>query len=329
MSQDSKCPESATDQAVFGGDTVLGVVDEPIYSGALSFMRRKYSRQLDNPAVDVVVTGVPFDLATTHRPGSRFGPAGIRAASAGLAWETTRWPWNFQAFDELGVIDYGDLDFNPGEPQSMVDALQQHAGKVLAAGKTMLTLGGDHFIALPLLREHVKKYGPVALLHFDAHTDTYSQGSAYDHGTMFHRALEEGLVLPDSTVQVGIRTSYTRMGHPFTVLDAAWLNDHGSGRALEEIRSVVGNKPCYVSFDIDCIDPAFAPGTGTPVCGGISMDFALKMVRGLSPLEIVGIDLVEVAPAYDHAEITSLAAATLALEFLYVLAARKRSADKV
>ena len=327
MSQDIKGPGSATDQAVFG-NSVLGVAGEPIYSGALSFMRRKYSRQLDNPEVDVVVTGVPFDLATTHRPGSRFGPAGIRAASAGLAWESTRWPWDFQAFDLLGVIDFGDLEFKPGEPQSMVDALQQHAENVLLAGKTLLALGGDHFIALPLLREHARKHGPVALLHFDAHTDTYSEGSAYDHGTMFHRALEEGLVLPDSTVQVGIRTDYTRMGHPFTVLDAAWLNDHGSERALEEIRSVIGNNPCYVSFDIDCLDPAFAPGTGTPVCGGISMDFALKMVRGLLPIDIVGIDLVEVAPAYDHAEITSLAAATLALEFLYVLAARKRIAEK-
>ncbi len=323
MSQDKQDLDNATDHAVFG-DAVLGVIDEPMYSGALSFMRRKYSRQLDNPEVDVVVTGVPFDLATTHRPGARFGPAGIRAASAGLAWETTRWPWDFQAFDVLGVIDYGDLAFNSGEPQSMIDALQQHAGKVLAAGKTMLTLGGDHLIALPLLREHVLKHGPVALLHFDAHTDTYSKGSAYDHGTMFHNAVEEGLVLPDNTVQVGIRTNYTRMGHPFTVLDAAWVNDHGATRALEEIRSVIGDKPCYVSFDIDCLDPAFAPGTGTPVCGGLATDLALKIVRGLLPLNIVGVDLVEVAPPYDHAEITALAGATLALEFLYVLAAQKR-----
>jgi agmatinase len=325
MSKPNRSVASATDQAV-SGDSVLGVVDEPMYSGVLSFMRRKYSKRLDNPEVDVVVTGVPFDLATTHRPGARFGPAAIRAASAGLAWETTRWPWDFQAFDVLGVIDYGDLGFKPGESPSMIDALQQHAARVLAAGKTLLALGGDHFIALPLLREHARKHGPVALLHFDAHTDTYSNGSAYDHGTMFHHALEEGLLLADSSVQVGIRTDYTRMGHPFTVLDAAWLNDHGSERALEEIRSVIGSNPCYVSFDIDCLDPAFAPGTGTPVCGGISMDFALKLVRGLTSIDIVGIDLVEVAPAYDHAEITSLAAATLALEFLYVLAARKRSA---
>lgn len=325
MSQDRPASGSAIDQSVFR-DTILGGVDEPMYSGVLSFMRRKYSRQLDNPELDVVVTGVPFDLATTHRPGTRFGPAGIRAASAGLAWEATRWPWDFQAFDVLGVIDYGDLAFKPGEAQSMVEALQRHAARVLGAGKTMLTLGGDHFIALPLLREHVRKFGPLALLHFDAHTDTYSEGSAFDHGTMFHRALQEGLVLPDSSVQVGIRTDYTRIGHPFTVLDAAWVNDHGAARTLEEILAVVGSKPCYVSFDIDCLDPAFAPGTGTPVCGGLSTDMALKIVRGLVPLDIVGIDLVEVAPAFDHAEITSLAAASLALELLYVLAAKKRLA---
>jgi agmatinase len=326
MNEDSPNPAVEIDQAVFA-DSILGMIDEPMYSGALSFMRRKYSRELNHPQLDVVVTGVPFDLATTNRPGSRFGPAGIRAASANLAWEETRWPWDFQAFNELGVIDFGDLVFNTGESQAMVDALQQHAANVLAANKTMLTLGGDHYIALPLLREHARKFGPVALLHFDAHTDTYSEGSRYDHGTMFHHAVEEGLLLPGNSVQLGIRTDYNRENHAFKVLDAAWLNDHGAARALEIIHATVEDKPCYVSFDIDCLDPAFAPGTGTPVCGGMTTDMALKIVRGLAPLNIVGIDLVEVAPAYDHAEVTSLAAATIALEFLYVLAARKRGEE--
>jgi agmatinase len=322
MTRKSDIPYGAIDGAVFG-DSINGHVDEPIYSGVLSFMRRQYSRNLELPELDVVVTGVPFDLATTHRPGARFGPAAIRAASANLTWEQARWPWEFQAFDHLGVIDYGDLLFKPGQSESLISALQSHAATVLAANKTMLTFGGDHFIALPLLREHARKFGPVALLHFDAHTDTYSHGSQYDHGTMFYDALQEGLLLPDNSVQVGIRTDYDRIGHPFTVLDAAWVNDHGAATALDEINAIVGDKPCYVSFDIDCLDPAFAPGTGTPVCGGLSSDTVLKILRGLQGLNLIGMDLVEVAPAYDHAEVTSLAAATIALEYLYVLAAKK------
>lgn len=296
---------------------------EPIYSGVHGFMRRPYSRELQDDDVDVVVSGIPFDLATTHRPGARFGPGAIRTASANLAWETRRWPWSFRAFDRLSLVDYGDLLFTPGEPQSLVDVLQEHARRILAAGKAMLTLGGDHYISLPLLREHAKVHGPVALLHFGAHTNTFREGGVYDNGTLFYHAFQEGLVLPDDSVQIGIRTDYERSRNPYTVLDSAWINDHGAQQSLDEIRGIVGDKPCYISFDIGCLDPAFAPGTGTPVCGGISTDCALKILRGLVPLNLIGMDLVEVAPAYDHADVTSLAAATLALEFLYVLAARR------
>jgi agmatinase len=310
-----------TDRALHGG--VRGHSEEPMYSGALSLLRRRYSRDLDNDEVDVVVTGAPFDLATSNRPGARFGPAGIRAASTNLAWEEQRWPWNFSVFDHLGVIDYGDLHFNYGEPETFLRRMQAHAAKVLDAGKTMLTLGGDHFIALPLVREHAKKFGPLSLIHFDAHTDTYSHGTAIDHGTMFFHAVREGVIDPDRSVQVGIRTAYNRDDHRFTVLDAAWVNDRGAEAALEEVLRVVGDNPAYLSFDIDALDPAYAPGTGTPVCGGLSTDCALKILRGLGDVNLIGMDLVEVAPPYDHAEITSLAAATLALEFLCVLASRR------
>ena len=313
---------SKIDSAVYNG-SVLGHRAEPIYSGVMSFMRRNYSRELDDPQLDVVVTGIPFDLATTHRPGSRFGPAAIGAASANLAWEKARWPWGFNAFDHLGVIDSGDLLFESGQPASLVAELQAHAARVLKAGKSMLTLGGDHYIALPLLREHARKFGPLALLHFDAHTDTCAEGFEYDHGGMFHQAMQEGLLLAEHSVQIGIRTDYDRGNHPFTVLDAACVNDHGAGSVLEEVLGIVGDKPCYLSFDIDCLDPAFAPGTGTPVCGGLSTDTVLKIFRGLGSLDLVAMDLVEVVPAYDHAEVTSLAAATIALEYLYVLAAKK------
>lgn len=309
------------DRALHGG--VRGRSDEPMYSGALSLLRRRYSRDLDNDEVDVVVIGAPFDLATSNRPGARFGPAGIRAASVNLAWEEKRWPWDFAVFDHLGVIDYGDVQFSYGEPRTFVAEMQAHAAKVLAAGKTMLTLGGDHFIALPLIREHAKKFGPLSLLHFDAHTDTSSHGTRVDHGSMFFHAVNEGVVDPDRSVQVGIRTSYERENHRFNVLDAAWMNENGAESALGEIRRVLGSHPTYLSFDIDVLDPAYAPGTGTPVCGGLSTDCALKILRGLSGTNLIGMDLVEVAPPYDHAQITSLAAATLALEFLCVLASKR------
>ncbi len=321
MAEEYKDYSGDIDRAVHGG--VRGHSDEPMYSGALSFCRRRYSRNLDDDEIDVVVTGAPFDLATSNRPGARYGPAGIRAASSNLAWEDKRWPWDFAVFDRLGVIDYGDLYFNYGEPETFVTGMQTHAARVLAAGKTMLTLGGDHFIALPLVREHAKKFGPLSLLHFDAHTDTYSHGTRIDHGTMFFHAVKEGVIDPDRSVQVGIRTNYTRENHRFTVLDAAWVNEHGAGATLKEIHRVIGDRPTYLSFDIDGLDPAYAPGTGTPVCGGLSTDCALKIMRGLGALNLVGMDLVEVAPPYDHAEITSLAAATLALEFLCVLASQR------
>ena len=322
MADEYKGTSGTIDRALQEG-SVYGYSDEPMYSGALSFMRRKYSRDLQDAEVDVVVTGVPFDLATSSRPGTRYGPAGIRAASVNLSWEANRWPWGFRVFDHLGVIDYGDLYFNYGETESFIDGMQAHAAKVLAAGKTMLTLGGDHFIALPLLREHAKKHGPVSLLHFDAHTDTSSSGTRYDHGSMFFHAVEEGAVDPARSVQVGIRTDYDREGHAFKVLDGSWVNDHGPQATLEAITKTIGDQPAYVSFDIDCLDPAFAPGTGTPVCVGLSTDCALKILRGIAPLNLIGMDMVEVAPPYDHAEITSLAAATLALEFLCVLASKK------
>jgi agmatinase len=276
--------------------------------------------------VDVVISGVPFDLKTTGRPGARFGPASIRQASANLAWELRRWPWGFSVFDVLGVVDCGDLCFNPIQSDEMVTQLRQHAAQILAADKIMLTFGGDHFITLPLLREHAKKHGPVALIHFDAHTDTEREQDQYNHGTMFFHAVNEGIVATKRAVQIGIRSEYIREDHGFTVLDAAWVMDNNAGDIINEIRRVVGEHPAYLTFDIDCLDPAFAPGTGTPVVGGLSTDLVLKIIRGLVGCNLIGMDIVEVSPPYDHAEITALAAATLALEFLYVLAANRKEA---
>ncbi len=287
-------------------------------------MSCKMARDFVGGDIDVVISGIPCDQTTTGRPGARFGPASIRKASANLAWELRRWPWDFSVFDVLGVVDCGDLCFDPSDRNQILSQIQQHASQILQAEKTMLTFGGDHYISLPLLREHAKQFGPVALIHFDAHTDTEREPDRYHHGTMFFHARNEGIIDSRRSVQIGIRTEYIRDDHHFTVLDAEWVMDHSAGDILETVKRVVGDHPVYVTFDIDCLDPSFAPGTGTPVVGGLSTALALKIIRGLTGFNLVGMDIVEVSPPYDHADITSLAAATLGLEFLYVMATNRK-----
>ncbi len=298
------------------------VADLSMYANVYTFVGCPLSRELGDE-VDVVVMGIPYDMATTGRSGTRMGPNGIRQASRNLRWEVERWPWRFSVFDRLKIIDYGDVDFAPGNSPDMVECVIAETTKILSAGKTLLSLGGDHFVTLPLLRAFAKQHGPLALIHFDAHTDTDSHGGPYDHGTMFHHAPQEGLIDPSKSIQIGIRTRYPDETHPFAVIDGAMANDLSSDEIIKTIHQRVGNSPAYVTFDIDCLDPAYAPGTGTPVVGGLSTDRALKLIRGLQGLNLKGMDLVEVAPAYDHSEITSLAGATLALEFLYTLAASR------
>ena len=285
----------------------------------------KLSQNFLSNDVDIVISGVPFDLASTERPGARFGPAAIRQASRHLAWEINRWPWGFHVFDEVRVIDCGDLCFDPPTIDGMMVQLQQHAARILAANKVMLTLGGDHLITLPLLRELAKKYGSLSLIHFDAHTDTEREREQHHHGTLFFHAVNEGIVAPERSIQIGTRTDYIKNDHLFTVLDADRVMDLCASDVSMKIKAAVGNHPAYVTFDIDCLDPAFAPGTGTPVVGGLSTNLALQIIRELLGCNLIGMDIVEVSPPYDYAEITSLAAATLALELLYVLAASRKT----
>jgi len=297
----------------FTAQSLYGTDRERTYAGALSFMRRRYTRDLTG--VDVAVTGIPFDLATSNRPGTRFGPAGIRAASAQLSWGSP-WPWGFDPLDRLAVVDYGDCPLDYGRLGSIPDEIEAHARKIIDGGASLLSLGGDHFVTLPLLRAHVRKHGPLALVHFDAHSDTWQdEAGRIDHGTMFFHAVKEGLVDPVRSVQIGIRTHCEdRMG--FTWLDAVWVHDHTIEQAVAEIRRIVGEAKAYLTFDIDCLDPSYAPGTGTPVAGGLSTLQAQRIIRGLDGIDFVAMDIVEVAPPYDHAEVTSLAAASLALDYL-------------
>lgn len=308
----------AVDQA-FTRHSPYGTHAEPTYSGALSFLRRKYTKDLTG--VDVAVVGVPFDLATTNRPGTRLGPRAIRAASASLAW-CPPYAWDFDPCERLDVIDWGDVHFDHGRPERVPDTLREAFRRFVRAGVTTLALGGDHFITYPILQALHERHGPLALVHFDAHSDTWEdRDERVDHGTMFWHAAQRGLVDPARSIQIGMRT-HNPETHGFRMLDARWLHAHGVDACIAEIRARVGDHACYVSFDIDFLDPSFAPGTGTPVVGGFSTHHALQLVRGLAGLQIVGMDVVEVAPAYDHAEITALAGASIAQELLAAHASR-------
>ncbi|ODA66744.1 Agmatinase [Methyloligella halotolerans] len=307
------------DQA-FRADGLLGRWPEMTYAGAQSFLRRRYTREI--AGADVVVSGVPFDSSVTNRPGCRLGPQAIRAASVQLA-ELKAFPFGFDPFETLAVADYGDCFVDPHHPQDVPATIEAHADGILDQDALMLTLGGDHFVSYPLLKAHAKKYGSLALLQFDAHCDTWEDdGKSLDHGTMFSRAAKEGIVDPARSTQIGLRT-YNDSDHGFEILTAPWVHRNGIDAALETIKSRAGDAPLYISFDIDGLDPAFAPGTGTPVVGGLASWQALELIRGLGDLRLVGMDVVEVSPPYDHAEITAIAAATVAHDWLCLLAEKK------
>ncbi|NIB39939.1 agmatinase [Pseudomaricurvus alkylphenolicus] len=294
---------------------------EPTYAGVLSFMRRKYSRDLEG--VDVAVTGVPFDLAVSNRSGARMGPRALRAASSNLAWGTVA-HWGFDPFEELAVVDYGDCGFDSSCPSEVPEVIESHIANIIEQGPATLMLGGDHFVTYPALKAYAKKHGPISLIHFDAHYDTWNDSKGtIDHGTMFYHAAKQGIVDPSRSIQIGMRTAIDdTIG--FKVLDAHWVHQNGVDAVVEAIRERVGDHPTYLTFDIDCLDPSFAPGTGTPVIGGLSSYQAQRILRGLEGINLVGMDQVEVAPAYDHAEMTALAGASLALDMLCLFARRPR-----
>ncbi|MCH8890575.1 MAG: agmatinase [Myxococcales bacterium] len=296
------------------------IPDEMTYAGVTSFIRRPYRKDLEG--IDVVILGVPFDTATTNRPGARFGPRGIRAASALLSGEELVYGWDFHPITEMAIVDHGDLPFDFAKPAEVPAAIEAYAKKIVDAGPMLLTLGGDHFISYPLIKAHVERHGaPLSLIHFDAHPDTWEDKNedGVNHGTMFWHAAREGLVDPATSVQIGLRTvNLDTMG--FNILDAPWVHRHGTDAVIAEARRIVGDKKAYLTFDIDCLDPSYAPGTGTPSPGGLTTHQALAIVQGLSGLNVIGADLVEVSPPYDVAEITALAGAQLATNFLCLFA---------
>ncbi len=307
---------SSWDNAITGRPG-SGAVNAHSFGGAVSFFRTPFGRDLAE--IDVAVMGVPLDIATTNRSGARLGPRAIRNASMSLAWERP-WPWKTDPLKALNVVDYGDCENDQSGDLTSVGHIESWVSRILDAGTTALLLGGDHFISYPSLRAHYNKHGPMALIHFDAHTDTWpSSGDGVNHGTMFYQAAKEGIVLPEHSIQIGIRTTNDEtLG--YDIVSAPEVHEHSAAAIVARVRERVGDHPVYITFDIDCLDPAFAPGTGTPVPGGLSTLQALSIIRGLAGVRLIGMDVVEVAPAYDHAELTALAAAQIAIELLALYA---------
>jgi agmatinase len=309
---------------------IVGPVDGqlvPRYAGLTTFAR--LPRDEDVPGRDVAIVGVPFDTGVTYRPGARFGPSHIRQSSRLLR------PYNpeldVSPFAGQQVVDAGDLVCNPFDITTAVRQIEEQAFALIDGGANLVTLGGDHTIAYPLLRAHHRRYGPVALVHFDAHLDTWDTyfNAPLTHGTPFRRAAEEGLFVPGHSAHVGIRGSlYTPKDLTadadlgFTIIHCAEFEHRTVTDVVEQLRRTIGSHPLYVSIDVDVLDPSHAPATGTPEAGGLTSRELLAIVRGFDGLNLVGADIVEVSPAYDHAEITGVAAANLAYELVSLLARR-------
>lgn len=299
----------------------------PRYGGAYTFMRCPASRDLSQ--ADVAVIGLPLDTATMYRPGARFGPRAIRDASGQMrphSLDTTKLE---PPFDTLRVVDYGDIEVYPGYVDQSLAHIQETVAEVLAADTFPVVLGGDHSVTLPVLRACAARRGTLSLIHFDAHPDFW-QGTPerpYHHGTVFRVAAEEGIIDPAASVQIGIRGSISAgiiaeaRAAGFHLITTDEFARQGVAATLETVHRMA-SLPAYVSLDIDCVDPAFAPGTGTPEVAGLTSREIVEMVRGLRGLSLVAFDVVEVSPPYDPSEITALLAANLVYELLLLLAAR-------
>ncbi|WP_460719883.1 agmatinase [Microbacterium aureliae] len=312
------------------GSTPVGPVDAsvvPRFAGIATFARLPRLDEVGH--ADIAIVGVPFDSGVSYRPGARFGPAHVREASRLLR------PYNpaqdVFPFGSQQVSDAGDLIGNPFDIAAAVSEIEAGARALRGRADRLVVIGGDHTIALPLLRAVSAEHGPVAVLHFDAHLDTWDTyfGAPTTHGTPFRRASEEGLIDLTASMHVGIRGPLyaksdleddERLG--FAIVSSEFVEEQGVEAAVERIRARVGDKPLYISIDIDVLDPAHAPGTGTPEAGGLTSRELLRMLRALTDLRIVGADVVEVAPAYDHAQLTAVAASHVVYELVSAMAPR-------
>lgn len=307
----------------FTREDMRGESYENTFGGAVSFLRRRYTKDLSG--VDICVTGVPFDQSVTNRPGTRLGPRAIREASTLQPFDPP-YGWDYDPFTELVIADYGDLAFDYAKVSDFPDALTNHIRGILATDTATVTLGGDHYISFPILKAYAEKYGPMALIQFDAHSDTWPDDDMerIDHGTMFYKAVKLGLIDVERSVQVGIRTTNDdTLG--ITTLDARYVHENGPVATAKRIKEIVGDAPTYLTFDIDGLDPAFAPGTGTPVWGGLSSGQAAIILRDLAGINLKGGDIVEVSPPFDTTGATAIAGAHIAVELISLWGWNKRT----
>lgn len=314
--------KTQVDQA-FQRSDLRGLTFENAFGGAPSFLRRKYTKDLTG--ADLAITGVPFDQAVTNRTGARLGPRAIREASTLQPYDPP-YGWGFDPLTEFAVVDYGDLAFDYAKVSEFPKTLTNHIKGILDQGVGTVTLGGDHYISFPILKAYAEKFGkPLSLLHFDAHSDTWVDDDfdRIDHGTMFYKAIKLGLIDPATSVQVGIRThNDDTMG--MNIIDAREVHETGPAAVAQKIKSILGDRPTYVSFDIDCLDPAFAPGTGTPVWGGLSTGQAAIILRDIAGINMLGGDIVEVSPPFDTTGATAVAGAHVAMELICLWAWTRR-----
>lgn len=305
--------EKKTGDFAVTSQKLTGVAGDNTFSGITSFMRRKYTKDVGN--ADVAVWGIPLDTSTSNRPGARFGPQAIRRASAILD-NDPQYPFNMDLFEKMAVADYGDCMLSYSRPWDNPEAIESEAKNILNQDCYLLSLGGDHFVTGSLLKVHAEKFGPLALIQFDAHQDTWADdGEEISHGNFVTRAVREGIIDPERSIQIGIRT-HAPEDYGIEIIFGDEVEELSVEELVNQIKKRVGNMPCYITFDIDCLDPAFAPGTGTPVSGGPSSSKMLSVLRRLGSLDIIGSDVVEVAPAYDHGDITAIAGSTIAMYML-------------
>jgi len=306
----------------FTREELRGPSFELTFGGATSFLRRRYTKDL--AGVDIAVTGIPFDQAVTNRPGTRLGPRAIREASC-LQAPDAPYGWPFDVISEQVIVDYGDMAFDYADIPSFPGKVTGHIAGILEAGAASVVLGGDHYISFPILKAYAEKFGPMSLIQIDAHTDTWVDDDMgrVDHGTMFYKAVKSGIVDPATSVQIGIRTTNVDT-LDVNIIDAPEVHRIGPEAAAARARAIVGDRPCYLSFDIDGLDPAFAPGTGTPVWGGLSSAQAAALLRGLAGINIQGGDVVEVSPPFDTTGATAIAGAHVAVEICQLLGWRMR-----
>ncbi|PRY80453.1 agmatinase [Yoonia maritima] len=300
-----------------------GLAYENAFGGAVSFLRRNYTKDLDG--VDLVVTGIPFDQAVTHRPGARFGPRAIREASCLQPYDPPYGWGGFDPLSEFEIIDYGDMPFDYANVADVPALIEAHFKHILHAGPGTVALGGDHFMTLSILRAYAAKYGPMSVIQFDAHSDLWADDdmNRIDHGTFMYKAVKLGLIDVERSVQIGIRTECDDY-HGIQYIDARTCHEVGASNVAKRVKDIVGGHPAYVTFDIDALDPAFAPGTGTPVWGGLASWQAAAILRDLAGINMVGGDVVEVSPPYDTTGATAIAGAHVAMELCCLALCNKR-----